>query len=120
MVGMLGEARSAAGLGGGLPAGRIQRLGRSGAVVMVSGMEAVPVRTLLRPLRGPGRLRFLWTLGRRMSASMRSTRTPFWARTIAVLMLVVVLPSWGRALVTRMILGGAPREDKRSEVRRAR
>src|ERR1700690_954552 len=35
-------------------------------------------------------------------------------------MLVVVLPSWGRALVTMMTLGGAPRLESRSEVRKAR
>src|SRR5580698_3554796 len=35
-------------------------------------------------------------------------------------MLVVVLPSWGRALVTIITLGGAPRFDSSSEVRRAR
>src|SRR5450755_670746 len=39
---------------------------------------------------------------------------------MAVLMLVVVLPSWGRALVTMITLGGAPRFDSRSEVRSAR
>src|SRR5258708_26562071 len=51
---------------------------------------------------------------------MRRTRTPFCASTMAVLMLVVVLPSCGRALVTMMTLGGAPRFDRRSEVRSAR
>src|SRR6202158_5582012 len=35
-------------------------------------------------------------------------------------MLVVVLPSCGRALVTIMTLGGAPRLESRSEVRSAR
>ena len=35
-------------------------------------------------------------------------------------MLVVVLPSCGRALVTIMTFGGAPRLERRSEVRRAR
>src|SRR5208283_3038872 len=35
-------------------------------------------------------------------------------------MLVVVLPSCGRALVTMMTLGGAPRFESRSEVRSAR
>jgi hypothetical protein len=39
---------------------------------------------------------------------------------MAVLMLVVVLPSCGRALVTMMTLGGAPRLESRSEVRSAR
>src|SRR5579871_4617164 len=59
-------------------------------------------------------------LGRRRSASIRRTRTPFCARTTAVLILVVVLPSCGRALVTIMTLGGAPMLDSNREVRRAR
>ena len=42
-----------------------------------------------------------------MSQSTSSTFPPFCARTIAVFTLVVVLPSWGRALVIKMILGGA-------------
>src|SRR5437660_7740667 len=59
-------------------------------------------------------------LGRRKSASIKSTRTPFCARTTAQLILVVVLPSCGRALVTMMIFGGEPTFDNSSEVRRAR
>src|SRR4029077_5123050 len=35
-------------------------------------------------------------------------------------MLVVVLPSWGSALVTMMTLGGAPKFDSSREVRKAR
>src|SRR5208282_6819639 len=116
---MLEEASNSAGLGGGVPAGRMKRLGTSGEIVIVCCRVALPVSTLLRPLRGPIP-RVLWTLGRRKSASTRRTRTPFCASTIAVLMLVVVLPSCGRALVTMMTLGGAPRLESRSEVRRAR
>src|SRR5579884_2295325 len=59
-------------------------------------------------------------LGRRRSASTNSTRAPFCASTTAVLMLVVVLPSCGSALVTRMTFGGAPVEERRMEVRSAR
>src|SRR5271170_2871596 len=51
---------------------------------------------------------------------MSRTRTPFCASTIAVLMLVVVLPSCGRALVTMMTFGGAPRLESSNEVRSAR
>src|SRR5437660_9168003 len=51
---------------------------------------------------------------------MRRTRTPFCASTMDVLVLVVVLPSCGRALVTIITLGGAPRLESRSEVRSAR
>ena len=76
-------------------------------------------KTLLRPLRGP-MPRVLWMLGRRRSASMSRTRIPFCARTTAQLMLVVVLPSWGSALVTIITLGGAPRLESSSEVRSAR
>jgi hypothetical protein len=39
---------------------------------------------------------------------------------MAVLMLVVVLPSCGMALVTMITRGGAPSEDSNSEVRNAR
>src|SRR3954469_11242222 len=59
-------------------------------------------------------------LGRRRSASISRTRVPFCARTVAVLTLVVVLPSCGRALVIRIIFGGAPTEVSRSDVRSAR
>src|SRR5437667_11650881 len=55
-----------------------------------------------------------------MSQSTSRTLPPFWARTMAVFTLVVVLPSWGRALVIKMILGGAPNDDNRIEVRKAR
>src|SRR5208282_114523 len=116
---MLEDASNSAGFGGGVPAGIMKRLGRMGEVVMVCCMVALPVSTLLRPLRGP-MPRVLWTLGRRKSASTSRTRTPFCASTMAVLMLVVVLPSWGRALVTMMTLGGAPRLESKSEVRSAR
>ena len=37
-----------------------------------------------------------------------------------MLMLVVVLPSCGRALVTMMTFGGAPRLESKREVRSAR
>src|SRR5208282_6717946 len=59
-------------------------------------------------------------LGRRRSASISNTRTPFCARTTAQLMLVVVFPSCGSALVTMITLGGAPRLESNNEVRRAR
>src|ERR1700704_4024950 len=59
-------------------------------------------------------------LGRLKSASISRTRTPFWARTTAQLMLVVLLPSCGNALVIIITLGGAPRLDNSREVRRAR
>src|SRR5437762_6837216 len=59
-------------------------------------------------------------LGRRRSASISSTRVPFCARTVAVFMRVVVFPSWGRALVMRIVFGGAPSDGSNSDVRKAR
>src|SRR6266404_3360668 len=59
-------------------------------------------------------------LGRRISASTSNTFPPFCANTIAVLMLVVVLPSWGNALVTMITLGADPIDDNNIEVRKAR
>ena len=49
----LEDASSSAGFGGGVPAGRMKRLGKIGDTVMVCCMVALPVNTLLRPLRGP-------------------------------------------------------------------
>ena len=69
---------------------------------------------------GAGQVEGFVHAGRRISASIKRTRTPFCARTMAVLMLVVVFPSWGKALVMRMILGGAPSEESSRDVRRAR
>src|SRR5579863_7961898 len=116
---MLVEARSSAGFGGGVPAGNIDKLGSTGDRVMACFRVVLPVSTLLSPLRGPIPS-VLWMLGRLRSQSTSRTRTPFCASTTAQLMLVVLLPSWGRALVTMMTLGGAPRWESRSEVRRAR
>src|SRR3954469_20848796 len=78
-----------------------------------------PARTVL----SPDRLlipRMECTPGRRMSQSTSKTLPPFCARTIAVFTLVVVLPSCGRALVMRMILGGEPSDESRIDVLRAR
>src|SRR5215469_17938270 len=59
-------------------------------------------------------------LGLRRSASTNRTREPFCASTIDVLMAVVLFPSWGSALVMRMIFGGDPSELSSKEVRKAR
>src|ERR1019366_2465484 len=58
--------------------------------------------------------------GRRRSASRSRTRLPRCAKTKAELALTVVFPSCGNALVTRITLGGAPKEERRIEVRSAR
>src|ERR1035441_9367917 len=58
--------------------------------------------------------------GRRRSASRSRTRLPRCAKTKAEFALIVVFPSCGDALVMRIILGGAPNEERRIEVRSAR
>ncbi len=58
------------------------------------------------------------TLGRRMSASISSTREPPYASAIAMLQAVVVLPSSGCALVsamTRVPFGAAAEHERRAE-----
>src|SRR6185312_11091411 len=107
------------GCGGGGPAGSTKRFGRIDDVTIRSSGELLPVKTVLRPVRLRS-LNVWWMVGRRMSPSTSRTLPPFCANTIAVLMLVVVLPSCGRALVTMMIFGAAPIEDSRIEVRSAR
>ncbi len=67
--------------------------------------------TLLRPVLEPHAQGFV-TAGTAQVGIDQKTRAPFWARTIAVLMLVVVFPSWGRALVIRITFGGPPRSAK--------
>src|SRR3954471_15752361 len=59
-------------------------------------------------------------VGRRISASTSNTLPPFCARTIAVLILVVVLPSCGNTLVTMMTFGADPMDERRMDVRSAR
>ena len=60
------------------------------------------------------------TLGRRMSASMSSTREPPYASAIAMLHAVVVLPSSGCALVSAMTRVPSLPLLNTSDVRRAR
>ena len=116
---MSDDARSSAGFGGGVPAGSTNKFGSSGDRVIACCKVALPVSMLLRPLRGP-MPRALWTPGRRKSASIKRTFTPFCASTIEQLILVVVFPSCGSALVMRIIFGGAPSEESKREVRSAR
>src|SRR3954464_1951867 len=88
-------------------------------MVIAVAYVSLPASTVLNPERllMP---RIECTPGRRISQSTSRTLPPFCASTIAVFTLVVVLPSWGRALVMRMIFGGEPREERRMEVRSAR
>src|SRR4051812_42574260 len=97
----------------------MKRFGRIGEATTNSSVVLLPVRMVLNPERFRN-LNVWWMLGRRISASTRSTFPPFCASTIAVLMLVVVLPSCGKALVTIITLGAEPIEDSNIDVRRAR
>src|SRR3954452_22054324 len=99
------DPSNSAGCGGGGPAGSRKRLGNCGTCVMVFSNLLLPVSNVLNPTFGL-MLNTLCTLGRRKSASTSSTRAPFCASTTAVLMLVVVFPSCGNALVISMTLGG--------------
>src|SRR6185312_12586302 len=107
------------GCGGGGPAGSTKRFGKMDEVTIKSSGELLPVKTVLRPVRLRS-LNVWWMVGRRISPSTSNTLPPFCASTMAVLMLVVVLPSCGSALVTIMILGAAPIEDSKIEVLNAR
>src|SRR5579862_1250545 len=60
------------------------------------------------------------SFGRRKSASTSSTRNPCWANAAAQLMLVVVLPSSGKALVINRTLHSALRIDCMIDVRSPR
>src|SRR5579863_4805628 len=84
--------------------------------------EPCPLELATNELRPEAhlRFRFLLRLGRRMSASTKSTRAPCCARAAAQLRLVVVLPSAGKALVMRMTLVEASAFIKRIEVRKER
>src|ERR1043166_10121888 len=61
-----------------------------------------------------------WMLGRRMSPSMISTDAPVWAKVMARLIVVVVLPSEGSQEVTTSVLGARPAIDNKTDVRRWR
>ncbi len=97
-------ASSSEGLGGVLPTGRTVSSPRFQGT-MASSSTAVPVRTLVSPTDDSTPM-YSATFGRRMSASMRQTDFPAWARVIARLQAVVVLPSDGSAEVMATILGG--------------
>src|SRR6202162_3590324 len=116
---MTTELSNSAGCGGIGPAGKIHKLGTSVKGNITSSTLSTPLMTVLRPPRG-----FIPKIfsmpGRRRSASTRRTRLPRCANTSAEFALIVVFPSWGRALVTRTTFGGAPNADKRIEVRSAR
>ena len=76
-----------------------------GERVIACSQRVLPVARYRGRCAGPSKESCArWAAGRFSSTS--STRTPFCASTMAVFMLVVVLPSCGRALVmSLMILG---------------
>jgi len=84
--------------------GQDKEIGAQNGRVVVSSLHGrASGQPLLRPLRGGPSKSFVNT-GTWDDADQRQQkhRNTFLASTIAVLMLVVVLPSWGRALVTMM------------------
>src|ERR1035438_4751288 len=113
------ELSSSDGCGGMGPAGKIHKLGTSGQGSTTSSTLSDPVIRVLRPPRGLMPNSFP-TLGRRRSASTSKTRLPRCANTRAEFVLMVVFPSCGIALVTRITFGGAPNDERRIDVRSAR
>src|ERR1039458_8213033 len=113
------EPSSSAGCGGMGPAGKIHKFGTSGQGSTRSSNLPAPVIRVLRPPREFMPNSFP-TTGRRRSASKNKTRLPRGANTRAEFALMVVFPSCGIALVTRITFGGAPNEERRIDVRSAR
>ncbi len=67
-----------------------------------------------------GRLKCACKRGRRKSQSIIKTCAPVWANMKAVFIAVVVLPSDGWLEVTRIVLGGVPADESKSDVRKWR
>src|ERR1035438_5269879 len=110
------EPSNSAGCGGIGPAGKIHKFGTSVNGTTTSSNLSPPVISVLRPPRERKPNSFSMP-GRRRSASISNTRSPRCAKTSAEFALIVVFPSCGKALVTRITLGGAPNEERRIEVR---
>src|SRR6266567_9253931 len=88
-------------------------------VEVASASETSRERSELKP-RSVFRLKIDGRRGRRMSASIIKTFAPVWARLIAVLTAVVVLPSDGILDVTSNVRGGLPAVDNSIDVRKCR
>src|SRR5208337_5627559 len=93
--------------------------GRSGRLITASATSDPPLKHELKPIVGR-KLRFVFKPDRRRSPSTSRTRRCVCAKTIAQLILVVVLPSPETELVTTIVLGGAPGADSRRLVRSPR
>src|ERR1700693_6647280 len=113
------EPSNSAGCGGIGPDGRIHKVGTSGQGSTTSSTLSDPLIRVLRPPRDLMPNSFP-TAGRRRSASTSKTRLPRCANTRDEFALMVVFPSCGIALVTRITFGGAPNEERRIDVRSAR
>src|SRR5580700_3357861 len=113
------EPSNSAGCGGIGPAGKIHKFGTSVNGIITSSHLSPPLMRVLRPPRDR-KPNSLSIPGRRRSASISNTRLPRCANTSAEFALIVVFPSCGKALVTRITLGGAPYDESRIEVRRDR
>ncbi len=81
---------------------------------------ALPVNTLLKSVSRSHAQRFVNAGPAKIRINQYEPAFPFAPAQLLQLRLVVVLPSWGRALVIRMTLGGPPREVSSREVRKAR
>src|ERR1039458_1872654 len=113
------EPSNSAGCGGIGPAGKIHKFGTSVNGTTTSSNLSPPLMRVLRPPRDR-KPNSLSMPGRRRSASISNTRLPRSAKTSAEFALIVVFPSCGKALVTRITLGGPPYEERRIAVRRDR
>src|SRR5256885_16024460 len=80
----------------------------SSAVVSLARLELNPSRS--------GKSKIDLSRGRRISPSMMTTLALVWARLIALLTAVVVLPSPGRLEVTSKVFGARPAVESRTEV----
>src|ERR1700733_15555099 len=100
------------------PAGRICREGTDGTVLIASCNGTLPVKTEVSPTLFEI-LKRRCTDGRLRSESIKSTRAPLSANTIASSVVIDVLPSEGLALLTRMTWGGVPARERRMVVRSA-
>ena len=99
-----------------------QHVERESLAPAINWMEMVYlVAVVAAPLSGTRLPRWmLWSAPLVLASFALGQRRSFWLAAGFVLMLVVVLPSCGSALVIRIVFGGAPTDVSKSEVRNAR